>query len=48
MYLEKLITSRIASELDIEMSKIKLEMDELDGQDERGEYDESLFEFDFD
>lgn len=40
--------SRIASELDIEMSKIKLEMDELDGQDERGEYDESLFEFDFD
>ncbi len=40
--------SRIAYDLDVEMSKIKLEMDELDGQDERGEYDESLFEFDFD
>jgi hypothetical protein len=31
------------------MSKIKLEMDQLDAVEERAEeYDESLFEFDFD
>ena len=40
--------SRIAYDLDLEMSKIKIEMDELDVVEERGEYDESLFEFDFD
>ena len=39
--------SRIAYDLDVEMSKIKIEMDELDVVEERGEYDESLFEFDF-
>ncbi len=41
--------SRIAYDLDLEMSKIKLEMDQLDAVEERAEeYDESLFEFDFD
>lgn len=40
--------SRIAYDLDVEMSKIKQEMDSLDIQEERPEYDDSLFEFDFD
>ena len=39
--------SRIAYDLDLEMSKIKIEMDELDVAEEREEYDESMFEFDF-
>lgn len=41
--------SRIAYDLDVEMSKIKQEMNSLDVQEERmEEYDDSFFDFDFD
>ena len=41
--------SRIAYDLDVEMSKIKKDMLQLDAKEERGEeYLDSLFEFDYD